>query len=152
MTVIIETPKGSSCKYSYDKKTASFMLAKMLPVGMVFPYDFGFIPGTKGEDGDPLDIIVISEMHTFPGCRMKCRIIGCMKASQKEKDGKKVRNDRFLAVPEEAIMYSHVTNYRQFPAVVIQQLEDFFIQYNKLSDKKFVPLGMVGPKNARGKL
>src|SRR5882757_7133861 len=99
--VVIETPKGSAQKYDYDEETHFFKLKKILPSGMVFPYDFGFIPDTKGEDGDPLDVIVISEFCSFPGVIIKCRIIGGIKAEQsEEEDSKKmIRNDRFIAVP-----------------------------------------------------
>src|ERR1700753_2946474 len=99
---VIETPKGSAQKYDYDKKTGFFILKKILPAGMVFPYDFGFIPDTKGEDGDPLDIMVFSEYCSFPGCMVKCRIIGGLMAEQSKEPGSqnKIRNDRFFAVPE----------------------------------------------------
>src|ERR1700712_5031895 len=100
VTAIIETPKGSGEKYNYDEKQRYFKLGKILPAGLVFPFDFGFIPDTKGEDGDPLDIIVISELASFPGCAMDCRIIGAIKAEQTEKNGETLRNDRFLGVPE----------------------------------------------------
>src|ERR1700760_5120369 len=99
--VVIETPKGSSQKYDYVPNTPFFKLKKILPSGTVFPYDFGFIPDTKGEDGDPLDIIVISEFNSFPGIMIKCRIIGGIKAEQSTKDAKKmIRNDRFIAIPK----------------------------------------------------
>ena len=63
LTAIVETPKGSAQKYDYDPKNKWFKLKKIMPAGMVFPFDFGFIPDTKGEDGDPLDIIIISELN-----------------------------------------------------------------------------------------
>ncbi|HMG83849.1 MAG TPA: inorganic diphosphatase [Ferruginibacter sp.] len=89
INVVIETPKGSAQKYDYDKKTGFFKLEKILPAGMVFPYDFGFIPDTKGEDGDPLDVLVFSEFCSFPGCMIECRLIGGIKAEQsKEADSK----------------------------------------------------------------
>src|SRR4051794_25027276 len=110
ITAIIETPKGSAYKYDYDKKLSAIKLKKVLPAGLVFPYDFGFITGTKGEDGDPLDIMVVSEIPTFPGCAMKCRIIGAIKAKQTERDGETVRNDRFLAVPEVSTTYKAVND------------------------------------------
>lgn len=65
--IVVETPKGSAQKYDYDPKSRFFKMSKILPSGMVFPYDFGFVPDTKGEDGDPLDMIVISEFNSFPG-------------------------------------------------------------------------------------
>jgi len=75
ITAMIECPKGSNQKFDYDPAEKRFKLNKILPAGLVFPFDFGMIPGTKGEDGDPLDIIVISEGSAFPGCLVDCRII-----------------------------------------------------------------------------
>lgn len=80
ITAIVETPKGNAQKYDYDAESKWFKLKKILPAGMVFPFDFGFIPVTKGGDGDPLDIIIISEFKSFPGCAMECRIIGAITA------------------------------------------------------------------------
>lgn len=99
--VMIETLKGSVQKYDYDHRKKLFELKKILPSGMMFPYDFGFIPDTKGEDGDPLDVIVISEFISFPGCLMKCKLIGVMRAQQSQKAGKNkmIANERFPAVP-----------------------------------------------------
>ncbi|MGN6353764.1 MAG: inorganic diphosphatase [Parafilimonas sp.] len=70
ITAIVETPRGSNAKYNYDEQHSGFKLKKLLPAGMVFPFDFGFIPSTKGGDGDPLDVIIISEIKSFPGCIM----------------------------------------------------------------------------------
>src|ERR1700744_2934939 len=96
---IVETPKGCSQKFEFMAETKSFKLSKILPAGMVFPFDFGMIPDTKGEDGDPLDIIIVSESGTFTGCYIECRIIGALKAEQTERDGKTMRNDRLMGVP-----------------------------------------------------
>src|SRR4051812_46579587 len=74
MDIIIETPKGSRQKYTYNKELKLFRLKKVLAPGLVFPFDFGFIPGTKGEDGDPFDVLVLSEYQTFPGCIVDVRI------------------------------------------------------------------------------
>jgi inorganic pyrophosphatase len=67
--VIVESPRGSNHKYDHDPGSGRFRLNKILPAGLVFPYDFGYIPETKGEDGDPLDIMVISEITRFPARR-----------------------------------------------------------------------------------
>src|SRR5215831_16272445 len=93
--IIIETPKRSSEKYAFDKKSGHFKLNKILPTGMMFPFDFGFIPDTKGGDGDPLDALVFSEFKSFPGCMLECRPIGAIIAEEISKK-EKVRNDRFL--------------------------------------------------------
>ena len=145
--VIIETPKGSAQKYDYDPKNQWFKLKKVLPAGMVFPYDFGFIPNTKGQDGDPLDIIVISDLKSFPGCCMECRVIGGITAEQTEK-GKAVRNDRFLSVPEASQLYADVQSIQDLPDELIDQLEKFFINYNEQEGKKFKPLDRIGAQKA----
>ena len=130
ITAIVETPKGSAQKYDYDEKNKWYKLKKVMPAGMVFPYDFGFIPGTKGEDGDPLDIIIISELKSFPGCAMDCRVIGAITAEQTEK-GKTVRNDRFIAIPDVSHMFSDIKDINDLPKGIIEQLQQFFINYNE---------------------
>ncbi|HEY4065144.1 MAG TPA: inorganic diphosphatase [Puia sp.] len=148
--VVIETPKGSAQKYDYDPDSHFFKLKKILPSGMVFPYDFGFIPHTKGEDGDPLDVIVISEFNSFPGIMIKCRIIGCIKAEQSaEKDKKKlIRNDRFLAIPKCSNIFEDIKNMDDLPKRIMNQLEQFFVDYNKLEGKEFKALKQMDAKEA----
>ncbi len=150
LQVIIETPKGSNQKYHYDENTHFFHLKKILPVGMIFPFDFGFLPGTKGEDGDPLDVLVISELCNFPGSVVECRLIGGFKAVQSSKDlaGKKIRNDRFFAIPVLSLLYREVQNLPDLPAQMIKETEDFFVQYNKLERKSFLVLENMGTKEA----
>ncbi len=94
---IIETPKGSRNKFDYDPDSGLFMLGGLLPEGMMFPYDFGFLPSTLGEDGDPLDILVLMDAPAHVGCLMEVRIIGIITAEQTE-DGKTESNDRLLGV------------------------------------------------------
>lgn len=142
ITAIVETPKGSAQKYDYDEKTHWFQLKKILPAGMVFPFDFGFIPDTKGEDGDPLDIIIISELKSFPGCAMDCRVIGCIAAEQTEQ-GKTVRNDRFLAIAEPSHMFADVNSITHLPGDIIEQIQSFFVNYNSAAGKTFKPLEKI---------
>src|SRR3954468_720557 len=148
VSAVIETPKGNAEKYNYDPKTKFFKLKKILPTGMVFPYDFGFIPDTKGEDGDPLDIIVIAEFESFPGCIMDCRVIGGIKAEQTEHDGKTLRNDRFIGVPVVSQLFANIKSTEDFPKEIIDQLEAFFKNYNELSGKQFKSLGNMSPEEA----
>ena len=136
ITAIVETPKGSAQKYDYDPANKWFRLKKILPAGMVFPFDFGFLPGTKGGDDDPLDVIIISEFKSFTGCVMDCRIIGAIIAEQTEK-GKTIRNDRFFAIPEVSLLFAEVKEMKDLPAGIIKQLETFFINYNEQESKKF---------------
>jgi inorganic pyrophosphatase len=149
--VVIETPKGSCQKYEYVPDTPFFRMKKILPSGMVFPYDFGFIPKSKGEDGDPLDVIVISEFTSFPGVIIKCRVIGGIKAEQSdEKDKKKmIRNDRFLAIPKFSNIFQNIGKMEDLPKTITDDLEAFFIEYNRLEGKKFKALEKMSPKEAQ---
>jgi inorganic pyrophosphatase len=140
LPVVIETPKGSSEKYDFDPASRFFVLNKILPAGMVFPYDFGFIMGTRGTDGDPLDVMVISEFKSFPGCLIKCRLLGAIKAEQKEKDGTVFRNDRYIAVPAASRAFKGVD---AVSSQTIREIEHFFISYNEQEGKQFTPLGYI---------
>lgn len=148
ITAIVETPKGSAQKYDYDEKNKWFELKKIMPAGMVFPFDFGFIPNTKGEDGDPLDVIIISELKSFPGCAMQCRVVGGICANQTEADGKTVRNDRFLAIPEASHLFTDVQSIEDLPKDIIDQLQNFFINYNEEAGKAFQPIKNIDAKEA----
>src|ERR1700761_4705672 len=101
--VIVETPKGSNLKYALDEDTGLLVIKKALPEGMVFPFNFGMIPGTEAPDGDPIDVLVLNEEPLVAGCLLHVRPIGVIEAEQS--DGKKmIRNDRLIgqAVPKEA--------------------------------------------------
>jgi hypothetical protein len=93
LVVVIETPKGSRNKYAFDPAERIFSLTKVLPAGMEFPYDFGFIPSTLAEDGDPLDALVLMDEPAFPRCRLTCRPIGVIEGVQEGKKSTE-RNDR----------------------------------------------------------
>ncbi|MEI9943322.1 MAG: inorganic diphosphatase [Chitinophagaceae bacterium] len=147
MDIIIETPKGSREKFKYDEEHRLFRLHKTLPAGLVFIFDFGFIPGTKGEDGDPIDIMVLSEFTSFPGCVMDCRIIGCIQAEQSEGD-KMIRNDRFLGVPEQSAVFENVISIEDTPPTLIMEMEDFLSTYMQKEGKDFRLLGKLDAADA----
>ena len=96
--VVVETPRGSRAKFAYAPKLESFAFSKSLLTGLTYPHDWGFVPSTKADDGDPLDIMVIHDAATFPGLVVACRVIGILQIEQKSK-GKAERNDRLFAVP-----------------------------------------------------
>src|SRR6202051_1397917 len=98
----VETPRGSHCKLEYDSQYRAFTLAKPLLAGLTYPYDWGFIPSTKAEDGDPLDVLVIHDAGTYPGLLLRCKPIGILEVEQKSK-GRKERNDRLFAVPDRSL-------------------------------------------------
>src|SRR2546423_588389 len=95
VNVVIETPKGSRVKYSYDPKSGMFALTRALPEGMMFPFNFGFIPGTEAEDGDPLDILIYNEEPLMGGCLIQAELVAAIEAEQVE-EGEKTRNDRLI--------------------------------------------------------
>jgi len=95
LNVVVDTPKGSRNKYKFDERQGQWRLGKVLPQGMSFPYDFGFIPSTRGEDGDPVDVLLLSDVPSFPGCIIPARLIGVIEAEQTEGE-KTVRNDRLV--------------------------------------------------------
>ena len=148
VTVVIETPRHSIGKYNYDEDKQCYRLKKILPLGMVFPYDFGMIKETRGEDGDPLDAMVITECNTYPGVEMTCRVIGALLATQTQHGKETIRNDRFFFIPEASIAYAHIHDMKDFPKKHNQQLEDFFINYNKAENKKFEPLKFINAAQA----
>jgi inorganic pyrophosphatase len=94
---VVETPRGSRAKLKFDVKLGIFTLAKPLLAGLTYPYDWGFIPSTRAEDGDPLDVLIIHDAATYPGLVLKCRPIGVLEVAQSTKQ-KKERNDRIFAV------------------------------------------------------
>ena len=148
VAVIVETPKGSTHKYDYDPSFQRFKLNKVLPAGLSFPFDFGFIPDTKGEDRDPLDVIIISEITAIQGSVVDCRIIGAIRAEQTERDGSVMENDRFLGVPEVSQLFSNVKTINDLPGEVIGQLENFFRNYNEQAGKKFSVKGRLSAAQA----
>lgn len=148
VNVILETPKGSQNKFAYDPEYKVFTLKKTLPMGTVFPFDFGCIPGTKGEDGDPLDILIIMEQPAYPGCLICSRVLGVLTAEQTEKGGKKERNDRFVAVSDCSVLYKSLDNIKDLNKSMIQEIEHFFIDYNKHEGKEFRPIKWQGAKKA----
>jgi inorganic pyrophosphatase len=141
LNVIIDTPKGSRNKYSFDEELKLFKLSGVLPVGSYFPFDFGFIPRTKGEDGDPIDILILMDESAFAGCLISARLIGVIEANQTERDGKTVRNDRLIAVASKSHIHAHVKSFDDLNEKLIDEIEHFFISYNEAKGKRFEPLG-----------
>jgi inorganic pyrophosphatase len=128
--VVIETPKGSRNKFKYDVNSRRLKLSKVLPEGMVFPFDFGFVPSTKGADGDPLDVLVLMDDPAFPGCLVECRLVGMLEAEQ-TKGQRKIRNDRLIAVANQSLRYSDIHHLRDLNRTLVKQIEAFFINYQK---------------------
>lgn len=147
LQVIIETPKGSRNKYAFDPKQEIFSLTKVLPAGMAFPYDFGFLPRTIAPDGDPIDVLLLMDEPAFPGCAIKARLIGIIEGEQV--DGKKAtRNDRLVAIAQANHIYANIKKLNDLPKHFLRELQDFFVDYHKLEDKQYRLLGCKGKEAA----
>lgn len=145
--VVIETPKASRNKYAFDEKLKGFQLRKVLPAGMTFPYDFGFIPSTLAEDDDPVDVLVLMDEAAFAGCILQCRPVGVIEGQQGKKK-EKCRNDRIVAIAELNHSYAHIKHVRDLGKHFIRELEDFFVNYHELTGKKYKILDVKGPAEA----
>lgn len=148
LNVIIDTPKGSRNKFAWDEKLELFSLSGVLPAGAVFPYDFGFIPNTRGGDGDPLDVLVVMDEPAFVGCLVACRLLGVIEAKQTEK-GKTERNDRLIAVSTNSRTHEKLKALTDLDAVLLDEIEHFFVSYNEAKGKKFKPLRRLGSGRAK---
>ena len=147
VNAIVDTPKGSRNKFEYDEKIGMFKLGGALPVGAVFPFDFGYIPSTKGGDGDPLDILILMDDPAFVGCLVPAKLIGVIEAEQKENQ-MTVRNDRLIAVAAGSRNHTHVRFLGDLNNNLVHEIERFFVSYNETKGKKFEILGRFGPDRA----
>lgn len=147
--VVVETPRGASAKYAYDPARRCFVLKHIFPAGMAMPHDFGYVPGTIAEDGDPLDVVVFSEVSTFPGCELECRVVGAITAEQREAgEPKAVRNDRIVVIPCESRAFSAVRDLDALDSRALDDLEAFFFQYHRLLGNEFRALERLRAKDA----
>ena len=145
--VVIETPKGSPNKLAFEPRFGTFVLKGVLPAGAVFPFDFGFVPSTRAEDGDPLDVLVLMDAPVFPGCVVPSRLIGVIEAEQSE-DGQTERNDRLLAVAANSATHRSIQTLSDLSQDLVAQIEHFFVSYNEMKGKRFEVKGRAGKKRA----
>src|SRR5204863_2627366 len=135
-------------KFRFDEESGLFELGSVLPAGSAFPYDFGFVPGTRAEDGDPIDVLLLMDASAFPGCRVKSRLIGVIEAEQTE-DEETERNDRLVAVATDSHDYRELKSLKDISPNLLEELEHFFVSYNEMRGKSFKLLGHRGPKQAQ---
>jgi inorganic pyrophosphatase len=146
---IIETPKGSRNKYRYLPHRRAFELAHVVAEGMSMPFDFGFVPGTLGGDGDPLDVLVLMDTPAITGCIVRVRLLGAIQARQREKGQKKwVRNDRLIAVSTETRAYQGVRQLQHVGRTRLADIKNFFVQDNARRGRQLELLGTHGPSGA----
>ena len=97
--MVVETPRGSNLKLNYEPKLHAFTVSRALPLGLIYPYDWGFIPSTKGEDGDPIDALALHDGATYPGVVLPCHALGVVELVQEEKTCSPVQNPRVILMP-----------------------------------------------------
>jgi inorganic pyrophosphatase len=145
--VVIETPKGSRNKYAFNVHERVFELKTVLPAGMAFPYDFGFVPSTLAADGDPVDVLVLMDEPAFTGCVLKCRIIGIIEGEQRA--GEKVeRNDRVVGVEQDNHSFAEVEHVDDLGNIFVRELEEFFVNYHRHKGHEYKIIGIGGPRAA----
>ena len=147
VNVVIETPSGSRNKFAYNPERDVIEFSKSLPAGSMFPREFGFIPSTLGDDGDPLDVLVFMDEPMYPGILVPARLIGVIQAEQTEK-GETLRNDRLIAVASSCQDYETVRALGDLEPNIVVQIEHFFISYNELAGRKFKPIGRADGEHA----
>ncbi len=149
VNVVVETPQGCRSKFTYEEELGIFALTKVLPAGMVFPFDFGFVPNTLGGDGDPLDVLVLMDEPVFTGCLVQARLIGVFEVEQTERDGKTTQNDRLMAVSVESHANKDVKSIHELSDELVDEVEQFFVNYNEMAGKVLKVLGRFAAEKAR---
>ncbi|MBN1159839.1 MAG: inorganic diphosphatase [Candidatus Diapherotrites archaeon] len=128
--VVIEIPKGSRNKYEYNTKLRAIKLNRVLYSAVSYPGEYGFIPSTISADGDPLDVLVISEEPTFPGCIIECKPIGVLKLLDRGQI-----DDKIIAIPRGEPRLNEIKDIRDLPKYKLKEIEEFFKTYKKLEGK-----------------
>ncbi len=131
INVLIEIAAGSKNKYEFDKDMNAFALDRVLFSSVMYPYDYGFIPNTLGDDGDPLDGMVIMDEPTFPGCVIAARPIGYLEMI----DGGE-GDEKILCVPDQDPRFTHVTSLSNIAQHRLDEISEFFLTYKNLQKKK----------------
>ncbi|MBV8782756.1 MAG: inorganic diphosphatase [Gammaproteobacteria bacterium] len=148
LQVVVETPRGSAIKFDYDPKHAIFKVSRPLPLGVTFPFDFGFVPGTLAPDGDPVDALVLNELPTFPGILICCRLLGMVEMTERTGKGKKKRetNNRLLVRPDWS--GGQLEEAGELTKAVRHEIEHFFVSTGFATGKEVKITGWCGPKKA----
>jgi len=147
--VVIETPKGSAHKYKFDPALGAILVDRILPAGLRFPLDFGFFPRTVAEDGDPLDVLLVTETPIVPGCVIPARVLGVLEAEQHEIGGEWFRNDRVIAAAAVAGAGDRPRALRDLDPDLVTAVGAFFVEYNRLGGRGFRVTARRGPAAAR---
>ncbi len=142
--MIVEIPKNSANKYEFDAELGVFRLDRVLYSPMHYPGDYGFVPGTIAEDGDPMDVLVMADEATFTGCLLEVRPVGLLDMSDENGVDQKI-----IAVPQSNPRFDHIHTIDQLQPHVLRELEHFFAIYKELEGKRTELRGWKGPAVAR---
>jgi inorganic pyrophosphatase len=145
--VIVETPRGSRTKFAYDVETGLFRAKKLLAMGFAFPFPFGFFPSTRAEDGDPMDVLLLTDADLPTGSLVRCRLIGGI-AIEERAEGSVFRNDRLLAVPLLLHQDRPPFDLSDIPDAQLEDFENFFIAYQVADGKQATVLGRLSKPEA----
>ena len=131
IVALVEIPKGSRNKYEYDHTTGNIYLDRVLYSSVHYPGDYGFIPGTLAADGDPLDVLILNEEPTFPGCRLRVRPVGVLR--MKDEKG---FDEKILAVPLADPRFAEMRDIGDIPSHRLDEIRNFFETYKDLEGGK----------------
>jgi inorganic pyrophosphatase len=146
---VIEAARGTRAKYKFDPELELFVHDKALPPDLVYPLDFGFVPGTGAPDGDPLDIVVLMDEPACVGTVVPCRLVGAIEAEQVDEESPKpIRNDRLVGVAAKSALYGAMAEIVDIPAEIIDSVERFFVATSARRGRKFTPFRRVGSRAA----
>jgi inorganic pyrophosphatase len=145
LNAVVESPRGSRVKLKYDPDSDVFALSYVLARGSTFPCEFGFIPSTLGDDGDPMDILILMDAATCSGCVMSARPLGVIEAEQTQ-DGSTFRNDRILAIAVAEHERANLRSLDEIEPALLDEIEHFFVAYNQMRGREFKPLHRAGPE------
>ena len=146
---IVETPHGSRAKFSYDAGSGLFELNKLLPTGLAFPIDFGFVPSTLGGDGDPLDLLILAEVELPVGCLVTVRLIGAIEVEQTYlENGRTERNDRLIARLAQSQAWAHIGRLHELGQAFVEDLNTFFATYKAARGQHLEVIAISAPERA----
>jgi inorganic pyrophosphatase len=147
--VLVECPRGATVKLKYEPALGAFSVSRALPLGLAYPFDWGFIPGTLGDDGDPVDVLVVHDSATFPGVILPCNVLGVVEVSQRGEDGGREWNDRIIAMPTWHDRLGEFERATQLPPRLRKEIEQFFLDTTFFTGKKPKILGWKSPHKAK---
>ena len=148
--MVVETPRGSGNKLKYDPKLRVFLWSRPLATGLAYPFEWGFFPGTRAPDGDPLDAFVLTDAPTYPGIVIECRPVAVLELEQNKKKHKgRERNDRVLMIPLKAPRHDAMRDLGDVPERLREEMEQFFVAATFGENKDPKILGWKGATAAR---